>query len=102
MLNFLVGERCIVLLLLINCKLCSSVKGDVYPVEQIDDYPFNQVLDAHWGVLNEEDVSDYFLFLISQKLITGKSDYLQDILHSSGLVLLDKRASVTYIIHGCK
>ncbi|XP_071732997.1 acetolactate synthase small subunit 1, chloroplastic-like [Rutidosis leptorrhynchoides] len=35
----------------------TSVGGDVYPVEQTDDYPFNQVLDAHWGVLNEEDTS---------------------------------------------
>ncbi|GKA54896.1 acetolactate synthase small subunit 2, chloroplastic [Tanacetum coccineum] len=28
-----------------------------YPVEQTDDYAFNQVLDASWGVLNEEDTS---------------------------------------------
>ncbi|XP_024990355.1 acetolactate synthase small subunit 1, chloroplastic-like [Cynara cardunculus var. scolymus] len=35
----------------------TSVGGDVYPVEQTDDYPFNQVLDAHWGVLNEDDTS---------------------------------------------
>ncbi|KAK9064037.1 hypothetical protein SSX86_017909 [Deinandra increscens subsp. villosa] len=36
----------------------TSVGGDVYPVEPTDDdYPFNQVLDAHWGVLNEEDTS---------------------------------------------
>ncbi|KAI3816863.1 hypothetical protein L1987_10647 [Smallanthus sonchifolius] len=34
-----------------------SVGGDVYPVESSDDYSFNQVLDAHWGVLNEEDTS---------------------------------------------
>ncbi|CAN1248037.1 Acetolactate synthase small subunit 1, chloroplastic [Linum perenne] len=34
-----------------------SIQGDVYPVEQSDGFPFNQVLDAHWGVLNEEDIS---------------------------------------------
>lgn len=40
------------------------MKGDVYPVESNDDYAFNQVLDAHWGVLNEEDVRNYSHFLI--------------------------------------
>lgn len=35
----------------------TSVGGDVYPVESNDDYAFNQVLDAHWGVLNEEDTT---------------------------------------------
>ncbi|XVE90700.1 hypothetical protein DITRI_Ditri20bG0098000 [Diplodiscus trichospermus] len=32
-------------------------KGDVYPVEPFDDFPVNQVLDAHWGVLYDEDSS---------------------------------------------
>ncbi|KAL5783946.1 hypothetical protein ACOSQ2_006338 [Xanthoceras sorbifolium] len=32
-----------------------SAGGDVYPVEPSDS--FNQVLDAHWGVLNDEDTS---------------------------------------------
>ena len=32
------------------------MKGDVYPVETSDGLAFNQVLDAHWGVLNDEDV----------------------------------------------
>lgn len=36
------------------------MKGDVYPVEPVDDFSVNQVLDAHWGVLNEEDVR-YFV-----------------------------------------
>ncbi|TXG59465.1 hypothetical protein EZV62_014038 [Acer yangbiense] len=31
--------------------------GDVYPVEPYDDFPVNQVLDAHWGVLYDEDSS---------------------------------------------
>ncbi|KAJ0034226.1 hypothetical protein Pint_26231 [Pistacia integerrima] len=31
--------------------------GDVYPVESDDVFPVNQVLDAHWGVLNDEDTS---------------------------------------------
>ncbi|CAI0397004.1 unnamed protein product [Linum tenue] len=35
----------------------TSAGGDVYPVEQSDGFPFHQVLDAHWGVLNEEDKS---------------------------------------------
>ncbi|MBA0701794.1 hypothetical protein Goari_005497, partial [Gossypium aridum] len=29
--------------------------GDVYPVEPFDGFPVNQVLDAHWGVLYDED-----------------------------------------------
>ncbi|CAN1248035.1 Acetolactate synthase small subunit 1, chloroplastic [Linum perenne] len=39
------------------CVFSMSIQGDVYPVEQSDGFPFNQVLDAHWGVLNEEDIS---------------------------------------------
>ncbi|GLU17902.1 hypothetical protein SLE2022_342500 [Rubroshorea leprosula] len=31
--------------------------GDVYPVESADGFAVNQVLDAHWGVLNDEDTS---------------------------------------------
>ncbi|XP_062169996.1 acetolactate synthase small subunit 1, chloroplastic-like isoform X1 [Alnus glutinosa] len=34
-----------------------SVGGDVYPVESYDGYAINQVLDAHWGDLNDEDTS---------------------------------------------
>ncbi|KAJ0977058.1 hypothetical protein J5N97_012532 [Dioscorea zingiberensis] len=32
-------------------------RGDVYPVEPYDGFSFNQVLDAHWGVLEDEDSS---------------------------------------------
>lgn len=31
--------------------------GDVYPVESDGSFWANQVLDAHWGVLDDEDVS---------------------------------------------
>ncbi|KAK4268909.1 hypothetical protein QN277_022136 [Acacia crassicarpa] len=31
--------------------------GDVYPIEPSGGFTVNQVLDAHWGVLNEEDTS---------------------------------------------
>ncbi|XP_050237888.1 acetolactate synthase small subunit 1, chloroplastic-like [Mercurialis annua] len=34
-----------------------SAGGDVYPVESSDSYAVTQVLDAHWGVLNEEDTT---------------------------------------------
>ncbi|XP_038886845.1 acetolactate synthase small subunit 2, chloroplastic-like [Benincasa hispida] len=34
----------------------NSSSGDVYPVEQSDDSTIKPVLDAHWGVLNDEDV----------------------------------------------
>ncbi|GLT55581.1 hypothetical protein SLA2020_286920 [Shorea laevis] len=34
-----------------------SAGGDVYPVESYDGYAINQVLDAHWGDLNDEDTS---------------------------------------------
>lgn len=33
------------------------MKGDVYPVEPYDGSMVNQVLDAHWGVLYDGDVS---------------------------------------------
>lgn len=34
-----------------------SMWGDVYPVEPFDGFPVSQVLDAHWGVLHDEDTS---------------------------------------------
>ncbi|KAF5208380.1 Acetolactate synthase, small subunit [Thalictrum thalictroides] len=34
-----------------------SLGGDVYPVEHYDGVMTNQVLDAHWGVLDENDSS---------------------------------------------
>ncbi|KAI5020321.1 hypothetical protein ZWY2020_045209 [Hordeum vulgare] len=33
----------------------SSAGGDVYPVEPYESLSMNQVLDAHWGVLDDED-----------------------------------------------
>lgn len=50
--------------LIIFTFFISILKGDVYPVEPYDDFSVNQVLDAHWGVLVDEDVS--FLFLNSK------------------------------------
>ncbi|GFQ05006.1 acetolactate synthase small subunit 2 chloroplastic [Phtheirospermum japonicum] len=38
-------------------KSDTSAGGDVYPVESVDDFAINQVLDAHWGMLNDEDTS---------------------------------------------
>ncbi|CAN0923070.1 Acetolactate synthase small subunit 1, chloroplastic [Linum grandiflorum] len=35
----------------------ASTGGDVYPSEPSDAFPFHHVLDAHWGVLNEEDTT---------------------------------------------
>ncbi|KAK2993333.1 hypothetical protein RJ640_028987 [Escallonia rubra] len=34
-----------------------SVGGDVYPVEPAENFSINQVLDAHWGDLNDEDTT---------------------------------------------
>ncbi|XP_059448249.1 acetolactate synthase small subunit 1, chloroplastic-like isoform X1 [Corylus avellana] len=34
-----------------------SIGGDVYPVESYDGFMINQVLDAHWGDLNDDDTS---------------------------------------------
>ncbi|KAL8514922.1 hypothetical protein ACS0TY_013846 [Phlomoides rotata] len=31
-----------------------SIGGDVYTVESADEIFINQVLDAHWGVLNDD------------------------------------------------
>ena len=39
----------------------SILKGDVYPVEPYEEFAVNQVLDAHWGVLYDEDVSILFM-----------------------------------------
>ncbi|CAN1253495.1 Acetolactate synthase small subunit 1, chloroplastic [Linum perenne] len=33
------------------------IQGDVYPSESADVFPFHHVLDAHWGVLNDEDTA---------------------------------------------
>ncbi|KHG22544.1 Acetolactate synthase small subunit [Gossypium arboreum] len=33
--------------------------GDVYPVESPDGFTINQVLDAHWGVLTDDDTSGH-------------------------------------------
>ncbi|XP_065875814.1 acetolactate synthase small subunit 2, chloroplastic [Euphorbia lathyris] len=43
----------------LNGSTISSSKGDVYPVEPYDDFRVNQVLDAHWGVLYDEDSSGF-------------------------------------------
>lgn len=40
------------------------MKGDVYPVESADVISINQVLDAHWGVLNDEDVRNFCFFVV--------------------------------------
>ncbi|KAL4576631.1 hypothetical protein LXL04_012728 [Taraxacum kok-saghyz] len=36
-----------------------SSGGDVYPVENYDNFSMNQVLDPHWGVLYDEDSSGH-------------------------------------------
>nr|CAN61470.1 hypothetical protein VITISV_043824 [Vitis vinifera] len=41
----------------LNSESDASVGGDVYPVEPSDGFLFNKVLDAHWGVLYDEDTS---------------------------------------------
>lgn len=40
-----------------NANVDTSSRGDVYPVEPYDDFSANQVLDAHWGILCDEDPS---------------------------------------------
>ncbi|KAF3455191.1 hypothetical protein FNV43_RR05639 [Rhamnella rubrinervis] len=40
-----------------NGDAISPSRGDVYPVEPYDDFLVHQVLDAHWGVLFDEDSS---------------------------------------------
>ncbi|XP_010242460.1 PREDICTED: acetolactate synthase small subunit 2, chloroplastic-like [Nelumbo nucifera] len=41
----------------LNSNLDQSSGGDVYPVEPYDGLSVKQVLDAHWGALNDEDSS---------------------------------------------
>ncbi|KAL3520459.1 hypothetical protein ACH5RR_018608 [Cinchona calisaya] len=40
-----------------NGNASDASRGDVYPVEDDDNYMANQVLDANWGVLYDEDSS---------------------------------------------
>lgn len=40
-----------------NANVDTSSRGDVYPVEPYDDFSVNRVLDAHWGILYDEDPS---------------------------------------------
>lgn len=40
-----------------NGNVSTSSGGDVYPVEPYDDLSMKKVLDAHWGVLYDEDSS---------------------------------------------
>jgi hypothetical protein len=39
------------------CFDFGTVQGDVYPVESYESLSVNHVLDAHWGVLDDDDVS---------------------------------------------
>ncbi|CAN6553241.1 unnamed protein product [Malus baccata var. baccata] len=41
----------------LNGDAVTASRGDVYPVEPYDDFRLNTVLDAHWGVLYDEDSS---------------------------------------------
>ncbi|PQQ21810.1 acetolactate synthase small subunit 1 chloroplastic [Prunus yedoensis var. nudiflora] len=41
----------------LNGDASTASNGDVYPVEPYDDFRLNKVLDAHWGVLYDEDPS---------------------------------------------
>lgn len=47
------------------------MKGDVYPVEPEDDFALKQVLDAHWGVVYEEDVRTQFPFTFQFSILSG-------------------------------
>ncbi|KAG6647515.1 hypothetical protein CIPAW_07G084300, partial [Carya illinoinensis] len=41
----------------LNGVASTSSSGDVYPVEPYDDLSMKQILDAHWGILYDEDSS---------------------------------------------
>lgn len=43
----------------VSSNSSTTAGGDVYPVEPYGDFTMNQVLDAHWGVLNDEDSSGH-------------------------------------------
>ncbi|KAE8718291.1 Acetolactate synthase small subunit 1 [Hibiscus syriacus] len=43
----------------------ASRGGDVYPVESADGFTVNQVLDAHWGVLNDDNTSGLQSYTLS-------------------------------------
>ncbi|KAJ0082652.1 hypothetical protein Patl1_11897 [Pistacia atlantica] len=43
----------------LNGNISTSSGGDVYPMEPYDDYPM-KILDAHWGLLYDEDSSGFW------------------------------------------
>lgn len=43
--------------------------GDVYPVETNGGFRANQVLDAHWGVLDDDDDVSVYSFLLNGNLV---------------------------------
>ncbi|KAL4609714.1 acetolactate synthase small subunit 2, chloroplastic isoform X1 [Castanea sativa] len=48
-----------------NGNVSTSSGGDVYPVEPYDDLSMKKVLDAHWGVLYDEDSSGLWSHTLS-------------------------------------
>ncbi|KAI4981255.1 hypothetical protein ZWY2020_021740 [Hordeum vulgare] len=52
----------------------NSLQGEVYPVEPYESLSMNQVLDAHWGILDDEDVVVWFstgYITIKDMVVTG-------------------------------
>ncbi|KAL2941418.1 Acetolactate synthase small subunit 2 chloroplastic [Bienertia sinuspersici] len=55
----------------INGNAGSFSSGDVYPVEPYDLSMVNQVLDAHWGVLIDDDVSFLYRYLFFDAFLSS-------------------------------
>lgn len=51
----------------------SSKQGDVYPVESYESFSANQILDAHWGVITDNDVSSCILITLNC-LVLARND----------------------------
>lgn len=85
---YLQHRSCYILSKSIHTVLFSFWKGDVYPVEPYDDFSVNQVLDAHWGVLYDEDVRCLFLDLwvvLYVDTCSALLNVLRTLVQSSGL-----------------
>ena len=77
---------------LYDCSV-SLLKGDVYPVEPYDDFA-SKVLDPHWGVLYDEDVSSLdlarsFLHCTDRRRVCSKRN-------RNALEILDQNANLSW------
>ncbi|KAE8702917.1 Detected protein of confused Function [Hibiscus syriacus] len=70
----------------------AGARGGCYPVESPDGFTINQVLDAHWGVLIDEDIRiliagnlNFKEIKVAQSLTSGHQSHTLSMLEVKGL-----------------